>query len=166
MTNKLIPATVIITAIALCAAATGWSDTSPQIQLEVTAQVEVVIVDDEGSHLKKLMPTEKVLPGTEIICTVIYHNPTDQTAEHVVITNPIPEQIRYQNQSVFGEKARVTFSVDNGQSFNLPQNLYLTDATGRPVPAKPDDYTHIRWKLQDPLPPQASGQVGFRAVMQ
>lgn len=163
MIKKSIPA--IIMAIALCVTATGWSDTSSQIQLEATAQVEVITVD-EGRHIRKLMPAERVIPGTEIICTIVYHNPTDQIAEHVVITNPIPEQIRYRNQSVFGEKTRVTFSVDNGQSFDLPNNLFLTDTTGRPFPAKPDDYTHIRWKLQDPILPQASGQVGFRAILQ
>jgi hypothetical protein len=56
--------------------------------------------------------------------------------------------------------------VDNGESFDLPENLYVTDATGRRFPAQPDDYTHIRWKLQKLIPPQASGQVGFRAILQ
>jgi hypothetical protein len=84
----------------------------------------------------------------------------------VVITNPIPEQMRYLNQSAFGEKALITFSVDNGESFDLPGNLYVKDATGRRFAAQPDDYTHIRWKLQNPIPPQASGQVGFRAILQ
>jgi uncharacterized repeat protein (TIGR01451 family) len=164
MFNKIV--ITIIMAITLCSPGSGWSDASQKIQLKATAQIEVESVNEAGRRIKKRVPAEKVTPGTEIIYTIAYHNPADQTAEQVVITNPIPEQMRYRHQSVFGEKVRVTFSVDGGESFDLPQNLYVTDATGRRFPAKSDDYTHIRWKLQDPIPPRASGQVGFRAILQ
>ena len=166
MINKIVTTIAIVMAITLCGPGSGWSDASQKIQLKATAQVEVDSFDEAGRRIKKRVPAEKVVPGTEIIYTIAYHNPADQNAEQVVITNPIPEQMRYRNQSAFGEKARVTFSVDNGESFDLPKNLYLTDATGRRFPAQPDDYTHIRWKLQETIPPQATGQVGFRAILQ
>jgi uncharacterized repeat protein (TIGR01451 family) len=164
MFNKIV--ITIIMAITLCGPGSGWPDASQKIQLKATAQVEVESVDEAGRRIKKRVPAEKVVPGTEIIYAIAYHNPADQNADQVVITNPIPEQMRYRNQSAFGEKARVTFSVDNGANYDLPQNLYITDATGKRIPAQPDDYTHIRWKLQVPIPPGASGQVGFRAILQ
>jgi uncharacterized repeat protein (TIGR01451 family) len=166
MMYEIVTTTAIIMAIALCGPDSGWSDTSQKIQLKATAQVEVERVDEAGRRIKKQIPAEKVVPGTEIIYTIAYHNPADQNAEQVVITNPIPEQMRYRNQSAFGEKALVTFSVDDGENFEPPENLYVTDATGRRFAAQPDDYTHIRWKLQAPVPPRASGRVGFRAILQ
>jgi uncharacterized repeat protein (TIGR01451 family) len=166
MINKIVTTIAIVMAIALCGPGSGWSDASQKIQLTATAQVEVESVDEEGRRIKKQVPAEKVVPGTEIIFTIGYHNPADQDAEQVVITNPIPEQVRYQNKSVFGEKTHVTFSVDNGNNFDRPDNLFITDATGKRFPVQPDDYTHIRWKLQDPVPPKATGQVGFRAILQ
>jgi uncharacterized repeat protein (TIGR01451 family) len=166
MINKLVKTITIVMAIMLCGPGSGWSDASQKIRLTASAQVEVESVNEAGRRVKRRVPAEKVVPGTEIIYTIAYHNPADQNAEQVVITNPIPEQMRYRNQSAFGEKALVTFSVDNGQSFDLPKNLYVTDATGRRFAAQPEDYTHIRWKLQDPIPPQASGQVGYRAILQ
>jgi uncharacterized repeat protein (TIGR01451 family) len=155
-----------IMAITLCGLSAGWCDASQKIQLKASAQVEVERVDEAGRRIKRRVPAEKVVPGTEIIYTIAYHNPADHNAERVVITNPIPKQMRYRNLSAFGQKALVTFSVDNGESFDLPENLYVTDATGRRFAAQPDDYTHIRWKLQTLIPPQASGQVGFRAILQ
>jgi hypothetical protein len=165
MIRKQITIIAIILTIALCSSVTGWSDTSHHIELNTTLEIEVDNVDDKGRCTKKRIPAETVVPGTEIICTIAYHNTADQNTVQAVITSPIPEQIRYQSQSAFGEKTRVTFSVDDGQSFELPQNLYKADASGRRFPAQPDDYTHIRWELQDTIPALASGQVGFRAIL-
>jgi hypothetical protein len=165
MIQKKLLITAIITAIALCGTVSGWSDTSQSLQLNTTMQVEVDRVDDQGRRIKKRVPAEKVIPGTEIICTIAYQNSADRNVGQAVITTPIPQQMHYRSRSAFGEKARVTFSVDNGQSFDSPENLYLTDATGRRFAAQPDHYTHIRWKLQDPIPSRASGEVGFRAIL-
>lgn len=165
MIRKQITIITTIIAIALCSTVTGRTDTSHHVELKTTLEIEVEHLDDEGQRTKKRIPAQTVVPGTEIICTIAYQNSADQNAEQVVITTPIPEQIRYQDQSAFGQKARVTFSVDNGESFDLPQNLYLADASGRRSPAQPDHYTHIRWKMQAPIPARASGQVGFRAIL-
>ena len=163
---RIIIATAIVSLIALTNPAIGWSDPTPRILLKATAQVEVTAVDDAGSSVKKRIAADQVVPGTEIIFTITYHNPADQSAEQVVITNPIPKEMRYQNLSAFGNNTHVTFSVDSGQNFDLPENLFLIDPAGKRYPVQPNDYTHIRWKLQKPIPPQASGQVGFRAILQ
>ena len=163
---KLFTAMALVSLIALANPATCRSDGTPKIQLNATAQVEVSAVDEAGRHVKKRISADKVVPGTEIIFTITYHNPTDQRADQVVITNPIPKEMRYQNLSAFGQKTRVTFSADKGQRFDLPENLFFMDSAGRRYPVQSDDYTHIRWKLQEPIPPLASGQVGFRAILQ
>jgi hypothetical protein len=165
MMRKQITTIAIILTITLCSAVTGWSENTDHIKLKSRLEIEVDNVDDQGQSTKKRIPADIVVPGTEIICSIAYHNSADQNTDRAVITSPIPEQIRYQNQSAFGEKTRVTFSVDNGESFDLPQNLYLTGTTGTSFPAQPDDYTHIRWELQDSIPALASGEVGFRGIL-
>jgi uncharacterized repeat protein (TIGR01451 family) len=155
----------IVSLIALTNPASGWSDGAQKIRLSATAQIEMSAVDEAGRHVKKRISAQKVVPGTEIIFTITYHNPTDQRVDQVVITNPIPKEMRYQNQSAFGEKTRITFSADKGQHFDLPENLFFLDSAGKRYPVQSDDYTHIRWKLDEPIPPQASGQVGFRAIL-
>lgn len=154
----------ITMAIALVLHSLGWADTRPKIKLSAQAEVEVKVLNEEGRSIIKRMAARKVIPGTEVIYTIAYHNPANQTAEGLVITNPIPKQMHYRTESVFGSEA--IFSVDNGHSFDRPENLYTIDATGNRYPAKPSEYTHIRWQLQEPVPPQATGKVGFRAVLQ
>lgn len=154
----------ILMAMALILHTISWADTTQQIQLQALAEVEVEATDKDGRKFTKLVPAEKVIPGTEIIYTITYHNPADRPAERLVITNPIPREMQYRPESAFGSEA--TFSVDNGKRFDRPENLYLLDANGKRNPAKTHQYTHIRWQLAGSLDPQASGRVGFRAVLQ
>jgi hypothetical protein len=72
----------------------------------------------------------------------------------------------YTYRSAQGEGTRITFSVDNGQSYNIPAKLFVFDTTGRKFPARPKDYTHIRWTFTHPLPSGAKGEVSFRAILE
>lgn len=153
----------ILMAMALILNTISWADAGQQIQLNASAEMEINATGADGGVITQRVPAEKVLPGTEIIYTITYHNPADRPAERLVITNPIPLQMQYKTESAFGPGA--TFSVDNGQSFDRPEHLYMLDAAGKRHPAKPDQYTHIRWQLEQPVRPLTSGRVGFRAVL-
>ena len=43
--------------------------------------------------------------------------------------------------SVSGDGATVTFSIDNGKSYDTPAKLFVVDAAKRKFPARPSDYT-------------------------
>ena len=154
----------IIMAMALMLHTISWADNGLKIQLNAVAEMEVKAMDTEGRTVTKRVPAEKAIPGSKIIYTITYHNPADHPAELLVITNPIPQQMHYRSKSAFGSGA--VFSMDNGHSFDRPENLYLLDATGNRYLTKPSQYTHIRWQLQKPVRPQASGRVGFSAILQ
>jgi hypothetical protein len=64
------------------------------------------------------------------------------------------------------EDAVVTYSVDGGESFDLPENLLVTGPDNTQQPADPADYTHVRWTLPDPVPPGAQGAVSFWALLE
>ena len=152
--------------VALIMATTAWAVARGHITLTSVAEVEQQVFNEEGKKEVKRMPASKVVPGSEVIFTSTYKNTGQEKAEKAVITNPVPEHMIYVEHSARGQGAAITFSVDNGKSYNIPAKLFILDAAGRKSPARPKDYTHIRWTLAAPLPPGATGSVSFRAILQ
>lgn len=136
------------------------------IQLQSIAEIEREVLNDEGMKVLKRFPAGLVVPGTEVIYTNIYTNITDAPADHVVITNPIPEHMEYVEGSAGGENTRIDYSVDGGQGYDQPENLRLIDIDGKERRALANEYTNIRWTLSNPLQPGAKGEVSFRAKLQ
>ena len=147
----------------LAAAATAWAQ--DHIKLTSVAEMEKAVFNQEGKKEIQRVPATKVVPGSEVIFTSHYENISNETVEKAKITNPVPEHMLYQEGSAQGSGTRITFSVDNGKSYNIPAKLYVFDAAGRQFPAMPKDYTHIRWVFEKPLPPGAKGVVSFRAIL-
>jgi uncharacterized repeat protein (TIGR01451 family) len=163
---RIITMVTMILTIVLTTCVMGWTQTGQGIKLSATAEVEIKTLDTAGRSVISRIPADKVMPGTQVIYTIHYINAGDQPARHVAITNPIPTHMRFQPGGVFGPNSAITFSIDGGKTFDRPENLFIMDQAGRRFPARPTDYTHIRWVLEKPLGPQAKGQVGFRAVLE
>lgn len=154
----------IIGMVALLAAATSaWAQ--GHIKLTSVAEMEKAVFNQEGQKVIQRIPAARVVPGSEVIFTSHYENTSGETADKAVITDPIPEHMLYKDGSAQGNGSRITFSVDNGKSYNIPGKLFVFDAAGRPYPASPKDYTHIRWTIENPLAPGAKGSVSFRAIL-
>jgi len=154
---------IVIVLVALTAV---WAYAQGQIQLTSVAEVEVERFNQEGKKEVQRVKASKVLPGNEVIFTTYYENTSEEVAENAVITNPVPEHMIYTENSARGEGTRITFSVDGGKTYDAPAKLFIFDASGRKFPARPQDYTHIRWTFGDPLQPGAKGEVSFRAILQ
>ena len=152
--------------LALASTAMAVAQEKGTIELRSIAELEVEDFDAEGKKMVKRVPAAKVVPGSEVIYTNIYTNVGTDAAANVVITNPIPEHMQYQPSSAEGAETAITFSVDGGQTYDSPERLLIVEADGSKRPAKPSEYTHIRWVRQKPLDPGADGQVSFRAILQ
>ena len=153
------------TAIAALAALVAWTPALAQqgkIELKSVVEKEVRTVNDAGEEVVQLVTADKVVPGDVVIYTVTYTNVADQAVENVVITNPIDPALRYVEDSAFAPGADVSFSADGGQNFAALDALTVErgDTT---VAATPEDLTHIRWTLREPLDPGAQGFARFRA---
>ena len=133
------------------------------IRLKATAEVEVSVVNDRGEKEVKRIPATKVIPGTEVIYTITVSNVGDQSADNVVVTDPIPENTTYVDRSAFGAGTAITFSVDGGNSYDLAGKLKVKDAAGNLRAATAVDYTHIRWILNFTLKPKDVAPVWFKA---
>lgn len=99
----------------------------------------------------------------ELIISVRFTNTGDTVLDTVRITSPIPADVKYVPGSASGPGSEVMFSVDNGRSFGLPEELKLPVLEGLRS-ADAADYTHVRWVLRAPLAAGATGIARFRAV--
>ncbi len=137
---------------------------SKYIELDATVEREIEVVDENGEKQIKRQKAELVMPGETVVYTITARNVGDAPATNVVITDPIPEHMDYTG-SVTGEGARITFSIDDGKTYDVASALLIPDGGGK-KPAPPEDYTHIRWKFNDALEPGSARSVEFRARLQ
>ena len=140
----------------------AYAQETGHLKLMTVVQKEEVVVTDSGERKSELVPAEKVVPGDSVVYTITFENVSDESAENITITNPVPENLSYVAGSAFGPGAVIEFSVDGGERYGAPETLFVTD-NGELRQATPDDYTHIRWVLQDELAAGAQGMARFRA---
>ena len=64
-----------------------------QGHLNVTSlvQMEEVSEGENGERLTRLVPVETVIPGDVVIYTTMIENISDQAADDIVVTSPVPE---------------------------------------------------------------------------
>ena len=157
---------LIVLATLLVSAAYGqtvaYAQEAGHLKLTTVVQKEEVTTTDSGDRKTELVAAEKVIPGDSVVYTITFENVSDESADHVTITNPVPQYLSYVQGSAFGPGAVIEFSVDGGQQYDAADALFVAD-NGEIRPATADDYTHIRWVLQDELAAGAQGMARFRA---
>jgi uncharacterized repeat protein (TIGR01451 family) len=143
-----------------------WAQPKGNIELKAVAEVEMEVINAKGEKELTRVPVTRVVPGDEVVYTLLYTNIGQEPADNVVITDPVPEHMIYTEGSASGADTVITFSVDNGATYDLPAKLKIVDADGKTRPAKGADYTHIRWTLTKSLTPGGKGHVSFRALLE
>lgn len=160
--NKLFIVTLIIlAALILPMTALGANG---QISFTSIAQVEMEMFED-GKKVLVRSKAELINPGEIAIYTNSFTNNGNETAEGLVINNPVPKNTEYLNGSATEEGYELTFSVDRGKTFDKAENLTVLDKEGKQTPASAQDYTNIRWTRTEPLNPGQTGSVEFRIMV-
>ena len=132
------------------------------LNVRTVVQKEEVTVTDTGETERNLVPVDTVVPGDDVVYTITFTNVSDESAENIVITNPISENLTYVQGSAFGPGTVIEFSVDNGQNFAAPNELMVGN-NGEQRPADAEDFTHVRWTMQNELQAGAQGTARFKA---
>jgi uncharacterized repeat protein (TIGR01451 family) len=158
---SLLPVILLLAAFGATAAGAAGG-----VELQTTAEVEIVAENPDGSVSVSRETALKVVPGDEVVYTMRYRNSAEDAAEEVVITNPIPEHMTLLRTGRLGPDLSLTFSVDGGRSFGALADLQVVGADGRPRPATTADCTHLRWSFRRPLAPGEEGQVDYVAQLQ
>ena len=150
---------LILILMAFAAVAQGHLD------VQTTVQKQETFVNEAGEAEQRLVAADVVVPGERVIYTITFTNISDESAEKVVITNPIAEGLVYIDGSAFGPGTDITFSVDDGNSFAAAGDLTVTE-DGESRPAVAEDFTHIRWVMRNVLAAGAQGSVRFAAILE
>ena len=154
---------LFVTSALTLGAAVVMGQESGNLNVQTIVQKEEIVVDIDGLQRTQLVAATEVVPGDEVVYTITFHNISDEAAENVVVTNPIAAELTYIDRSAFGPGARIEFSVDGGRSYAVAEQLVVLEDDEETRPARPEDFTHIRWSMAADLVAGAQGVARFRA---
>lgn len=119
--------------------------------LETEIVVEKLEPADPPSRPQgRFVPAGRLEAGDEVHYTIRVRNPGQNPVTGAQVTKRMPFGLHYIEGSATGPASDVEFSTDGGKSFTAgPQD---------------GDYTHLRWTLRRPLPPQSTALLRFRAT--
>ncbi|MDH4106754.1 MAG: hypothetical protein OEW35_00405 [Gammaproteobacteria bacterium] len=156
----------LLNAVLVLAAIAGATHAHAQqghLNVTTIVQKEEVVVDENGQQSTRLVAAAKVVPGDQVVYTVTFANVSDEAADNIVITNPLPAEMTYVEGSAFGPGAEIEFSADGGKSFAAREKLTVPDEQGGQRQARAEDYTHIRWVMREQVRAGSQGVAQFRA---
>jgi uncharacterized repeat protein (TIGR01451 family) len=148
--------------LALLLLAPTFAFAKDEIKFTSVAEIEVQQVNAKGENVLVRQPAKLLKPGEIAIYTNSFTNGGKQPAEKVVINNPVPANTEYLGGSATETGFALVFSVDQGKTYGKPGELTVPDGKGGKRPAEPKEYTNLRWTMQAPLQPGATGVVEFR----
>ena len=149
----------------LLIAATALAQEQGHLSVQTVVQKEQATIDEAGERQVSLVPAETVVPGERVVYTITFTNISSDAADNVVITNPIAASLTYIDGSAFGPGTEILFSIDNGQTFAQREALTVVEE-GAVRAASAEDFTHIRWVMQQELAAGAQGTARFAAVLE
>jgi uncharacterized repeat protein (TIGR01451 family) len=129
-----------------------------ELKTELVAEVRES-VDAQDRQLHRMVPAKTLAQGQVVYYTLRITNPTPVFANNVVVNQMIPANTTYLPGSAAGPGADVEFSIDGGRTYARAEDLKIGG-----VRAPPERYTHIRWRLRNPLAPGALALARFRAT--
>ena len=135
---------------------------SDPISIKAIAEVEQSS-QVNGREGTRLIPAERVVSGDTVFYTLEIRNTAPTPVQHPIVTYAIPTHMTYTPDSAVGPGTEVTYSVDDGVSFDAAENLKVQEPAGRVRAAAAADYTHIRWRLKNALQGNSVAFVRFRA---
>lgn len=131
-----------------------------QVELKTDMYKVVETQNNKGTSKIEWVAPDNVVPGDKVGYRISFNNTGEQAADDIVLNNPIPENTIYVEDSARGANTNIHFSVDGGQQFAKPEQLFV-EVNGKKVPATAKDYTHVRWTLTSALPAGKEGSVQY-----
>lgn len=128
-------------------------------------EIKLIAEVESPSPPRKLVSADRVVPGDRIIYTLEVRNTAAAAVDTPSVSYPIPEHMRYIEDSAVGPGAAVSYSIDGGHSFERAESLKVRTQEGRLRPAAAADYTDIRWQIKNSLKPNSVALLRFRALV-
>lgn len=164
MKNKNILKKLVLVGITTFLLASSSVIAAKEGHLKVTSKVQKMsVITKDGKKSYQFLPATKVLPGELVQYNTFYENIGNEAADNINIVNPIPKHLVYLPNSAQGKNTQIMFSVDGGKNYGKAGTLKVRGSDGKLYPAKPSNYTHIKWQYLGSLAPKTKQAVAFRA---
>jgi len=150
----------LIAATSLLASASASALTAKQ-----TVEKEVVVQMPDGTESVTRGPAELVVPGERVVYTLNFTNDDAAPASDLILTMPVPTEIKYMDGTAIQDGAKTVYSADGGQSFSERAQLRKTGDDGNVRTATAEDITHIRWTVAGPVAVGESGNLSFKGIL-
>ena len=135
------------------------------LSAEQTVEKETTTIGADGSVQTVRETVEKIVPGERVVYSLNFINDDAAPANDIVLTMPIPSEVKFIEGTADVPATTVTFSADGGESFALRQSVMKLDGTGNIRTASADELTHIRWTVPGPVAVGAGGALSFAATV-
>jgi uncharacterized repeat protein (TIGR01451 family) len=143
----------------------------PELKLQLGAEKQVVEMDGKNQpqvKWEKLEGKVTVNPEDVLRYTLQGQNVGNGAAKELVLTQPIPNQTKYEIGSATNGDYNVTYSIDGGQTYVADPTIEITylDGTKAIVPAPAEFYTHIKWESKKDVEPEAQVAVSYNVEVE
>ena len=128
-------------------------------------QKEIITTNADGSETVVYESADTVVPGERVVYTVNFENNRDEAETNLVLTMPVPAEVKYVEGTASEASGVLTFSSDGGASFAQRAVLRVENEAGETVAASAEDITHIRWVVAGPVNPGETGAISFTGVL-
>lgn len=130
-----------------------------------TVEKETTVIGADGSVQTVREAVEKIIPGERVVYSLTYANDEAAAANDIVLTMPIPSEVKFIEGSADAPATNVSYSADGGETFSTRQSVMLMDNTGNVRAAGADELTHIRWTVPGPIEAGNGGVLSFSATV-
>ena len=130
-----------------------------------TIQKEIITTNADGTQTVSYEAADTVIPGERVVYTVNYENNRSEPETNLVLTMPVPAEVKYVDGTATDNAGVLTFSADGGTNFADRSALRVSGANGQLVAAAAEDITHIRWVVAGPVNPGETGAISFTGIL-
>lgn len=130
-----------------------------------SVEKEVIVQMPDGTEKLTRESAEMVTPGERIVYTLTFMNDDAEPASDLVLTMPVPSEIKYMDDSATKAGATIVYSADNGQTFASRTGLRIIGADGNSRSANAEDITHVRWTVAGPIAVGETGKLSFKGIL-
>lgn len=117
-------------------------------------------MDANGRERRMLTAPQKIGRGDRLVFVVRYRNEGTAPVGRFAVANPVPPAVR-----IDPAQTGMQVSVDHGRNWGRWGSLSIPTPLGGVRRATPDDITHIRWMVPQPVLPGSEGQISYRATV-
>ncbi len=136
------------------------------LSVQLMKYKEIWIQNEKGETVTELRKINTSRQGDIILYIVHCENRGNEKIRNIPIITPIPPGTVY--LPVFFEEnqgAEILFSLDGGNNYYYPPLTYtFIDEQGQSIEREipPQFYTHIQWRLKEPLLPKQANDFYFK----